>query len=96
VTLEDQSRPGRGGSETSTDGVAPILEPTADIQAVYPLYLVLLVSRNGKWLRKPYLSLHSAQAALHRAEERGQNAALVLCRLTPITADLGIDGEVSA
>jgi hypothetical protein len=55
--------------------------------------MVLLVGRNGAFLRKPYMSLHSAQAALQRAQRRGQQAYLVLCELTPVlVADLGVDG----
>jgi hypothetical protein len=44
-------------------------------------------------VRKPYLSLHSAQAALQRAQERGQQCYLVLCRVEPLSADLDLTGE---
>ena len=59
-----------------------------------PAYLVLLVGRSGTQLRKPYLSLHSAEQALRRAQVRGQQAHLVLCKLAPVAvADLGdLDG----
>jgi hypothetical protein len=66
--------------------VGDSLPTAADIA---PAYLVVLVTPRDKILRRPYLSLHSAQAALQRAQKRGQQAALVLCRLTPVTTDLG-------
>jgi hypothetical protein len=71
---------------------SPTLPPAADITALCQAYVVLLVGRSGNYVRKPYVSLHSAQQALQRAQDRGQHAHLVLCRLTPITADLGPDG----
>jgi hypothetical protein len=38
------------------------------------------------------MSLHSAEAALRRAQDRGQPAYLVLCRLEPIMiADLELN-----
>jgi hypothetical protein len=59
-----------------------------------PAYLVLLVGRNGNHLRKPYLSLRSAEQAMARAGKRGQRCHLVLCRLEPVAvADLAeLDG----
>jgi hypothetical protein len=55
--------------------------------------MVLLVTPCDKIMRKPYMSLHSAQQALQRAQDRGQPACLVLCRLEPVTvADLDIGG----
>ena len=74
------------------DGLsAATLLASADIQTACTLHLVLLVSRSGKFVRKPYLSLHSAQAALQRAQERGQECHLVLCRVEPLTADLELE-----
>jgi hypothetical protein len=67
--------------------------PLADIA---PAYIVVLVTPRGKTLRKPYLSLHSAQQALRRAGERGQQAWLILCKLQPVQADLDLGGEWSA
>jgi hypothetical protein len=59
--------------------------------------VVLLVTPRDKILRRPYLSLHSAQQALQRAQKRGQQAHLVLAKLTPVAvADLAdLDGEVA-
>jgi hypothetical protein len=59
-----------------------------DIESACSAYVVLLITPRDKILRKPYLSLHSEQQALQRAQDRGQAAYLVLCRLEPVTADL--------
>ena len=66
---------------------------TEAILAAASAYVVILVTPTGKHVRRPYLSLHSAQQALHRAQERGQAAHLVLCKLEPVTiADLDVGG----
>jgi hypothetical protein len=102
VTLEVTGLAPEGDQPSSEDQAAAkpldnsILAPTADIQALCTLYLVLLLGRNDKFVRKPYLSLHSAQAALQRAQERGQECHLVLCRVEPLSADLEPGGEWSA
>ena len=90
-------RRGCPGQEAPSNKIASSsLVPTDqldDIESACTACIVLLVSRSGKRLRKPYLSLHSAQAALQRAQERGQPARLVLCRLVPVAADLELTGE---
>jgi hypothetical protein len=64
---------------------ASILEP-----ALADAYCVLLTTAYGNTLRRLYLSLHSATAALQRAKRRGLPARLVLCKLVPVvTTDLG-------
>ena len=75
---------GRPGQEA-----APTDHTEASVPPAVPAYLVLLVGRNGNHLRKPYLSLHSAEQAMARAGKRGQRCHLVLCRLEPVAvADL--------
>jgi hypothetical protein len=77
----------------STDLAAASVTQAADIEAACTACMVLLVTPCDKILRKPYMSLHSAQQALQRAQDRGQPACLVLCRLEPVTvADLDIGG----
>lgn len=44
----------------------------------------------GRQTRRIYLSLHSASAAVARAEGRGVKASLVLCRVVPLAT---IGGE---
>jgi hypothetical protein len=94
VTPKDRSRPDEGGSEDQA-ATKQLDEPS--LAKTVPAYLVLLLGRNGNHLRKPYLSLHSAQQALERAHDRGQIAHLILCRLMPVAvADLAdLDGEVA-
>jgi hypothetical protein len=44
--------------------------------------------------RKVYLDLGHARTAVSRAQAKGQQAELVLVRLTPVQADL--DGDVAS
>jgi hypothetical protein len=77
----------------STDLAAASVTQAADVEAACTAYVVILVTPRDKLLRKPYLSLHSAQQALRRAQDRGQAAHLVLCKLEPVTvADLDLGG----
>ena len=50
------------------------------IEAACTAFVVVLITPRDKYVRRVYLSLHSAQAALLRAVDRGQPAELVLCR----------------
>jgi hypothetical protein len=59
-----------------------------------PGYVVLMITRYGMPRRKVYLDLGHARTAVDRANDNGQQAELVLVRLTPVTADL--DGEVGS
>ncbi len=95
MTTKDRSRPGEGGSEKTIATVDTIVEPTAaDIEGACSVYIVLLVSPRGTFVKRPYMSLHFAQAGLRRAQDRGQEAHLVLAKLTPVAvADLvDLDG----
>jgi hypothetical protein len=77
----------------STDLAAASVMQAADVVAACTAYVVILVTPRDKLLRKPYLSLHSAQQVLRRAQDRGQAAHLVLCKLEPVTvADLDLGG----
>jgi hypothetical protein len=58
-----------------------------------PSYVVLMITRYGMPRRKVYLDLGHARAAVQRAEAKGQQAELVLCRMQAVTGDLG--GEVT-
>jgi hypothetical protein len=72
---------------SSEDGIAA-KQPDASILAAASAYVVILASRDDRLIRRCYLSLHSAEKALARAEQRGQPAWLVLCRLEPVSAEL--------
>jgi hypothetical protein len=92
--MNDRSRPGEGGSETMTiAAVSNILPPAADIASACQAYAVLLLTPAGKYRRRVFLSLHSATAAVQRAQDKGQPVRLILCRLVPVAADLDLDGE---
>jgi hypothetical protein len=91
--VTEVQRPSEEGP-TADDRIAA--KQLADhILAAASAYVVILVTPTGRHLRKPYLSLHSAQQALQRAQDRGQPAHLVLCRLEPVGADLDLDGEAT-
>ena len=79
-----------------TDPTAASVTPSADIGAACEAFVVLLITPAGKYLRRVYLSLHSATAAVQQAQDKGQPARIVLCRLVPVAADLDIGGEWSA
>jgi hypothetical protein len=96
MTLEGQSRPGQGGSEVMTDAVVNnSLPPAADIASACQAYAVLLLTPAGKNRRRVFLSLHSATAAVQRAQDKDQPARMVLCKLVPVAADLDLGREVS-
>jgi hypothetical protein len=82
--MNDRSRPGKGGSEKTIAAVNTII-PTATL----PGYVVILVTKYGQPRRRVYLDLGHASQAVQYAKDKGQEASLVLCRLTPVTADLG-------
>jgi hypothetical protein len=56
-------------------------------------YVVLVVTRAHKYRRRVFLSLHSAAAAVQRAQAKGQPARLMLCQQVPVAADFKLDGR---
>ena len=46
-------------------------------------YCVIVTSSEGKYRRRLYLSLHSAEKAVQRAKARGLYAAMVLAVIVP-------------
>jgi hypothetical protein len=91
--MNDQSRPGKGGPDETIAAVNTILPPTADIASACQAYAVLLLTPAGKYRRRVFLSLHSATAAVQRAQDKGQPVRMVLCRLHPVAVDLDLGGE---
>ena len=47
-------------------------------------YVAVVEIADGKYRRRPYLTLAAAQAAVDRAEARGVQARVTLCELRPI------------
>ena len=77
-------------STTATGSTSSIVASTVPDAA----YLVVVSTSDARNRRRPFLSLHSAEKAVERAESRGHAASLHLCRLVPVLAP--VDGEVSA
>jgi hypothetical protein len=71
--------------------ISNILPPATDIATACQAYAVLLLTPAGKHRRRVFLSLHSATAAVQRAQDKGQPARMVLCRFVPVAADLDLD-----
>jgi hypothetical protein len=93
MTIEVREPVPLGDRPSPEDQNATKQPDEASISAACAAYVVLLITPRGKILRKPYLSLHSAQQALQRAHDRGQQAHLVLCWLEPVgVADLDLGG----
>lgn len=87
-----ENRPGvRTGAEEdqlakrSTASVAhlPLTGDPAMIARAEAL-VVLVADRRGRYRRRVFLSLASAQRACEQAAARGVDAQIVLCQLTPI------------
>jgi hypothetical protein len=82
----------------------PAEGPTTDTQSTAwtaieratAAYAVLVTTPAGKYRRRVFLSLHSATAAIQRAQAKGQPAELVLGKLVPVAADINLDGEVAS
>jgi hypothetical protein len=83
-----ETRPAEG---PTTD--RPSLPPETDIAMACQAYAVLLLTPAGKYRRRVFLSLHSATAAVRRAQDKGQPVHMVLCSWTPVAADLDLGGE---
>lgn len=89
-----EARPlGKGSG--SLEGVADAAPILGDLAAVREAYVIAVVTEttpvdgaDPARSRRTYLSLHSATKAVRRAEQRGQRAALILCRLVPVQGDL--------
>jgi hypothetical protein len=54
-----------------------------------------MITKYGMPRRRVYLDLGAARTAVERANAKGQPARLVLCTLTPVAADLDLNGEVT-
>lgn len=94
MRLGKSERPG-GDSGAFEDhqgaGSIPIVAVNPDDLTYYGRALVVLVEdKNGKYRRRLYLSLRSAERAVERANARGADARLVLCRLEPVEGGEGL------
>ena len=90
--------PGKPEGDTADHAGSEVNESlplTADIASACQAYVVLLATPAGKYRRRVFLSLHSATAGIQRAQDKGQPARMVLCRLVPVAPDLDLGGEWS-
>lgn len=55
----------------------------SDMLAAAAGYAVLVETGEGRYRRRLFLTLASAERAVERAEDRGQSAHLVLCQIVP-------------
>lgn len=49
-----------------------------------PLYVLIVHRSCGRYRRRCYMQLASAERAVTRARERGEYAEIVLCRVVPV------------
>lgn len=92
---KDKGHPGeKVASDESLNG-DPIVSHPPDVSSWCNAFVVLVLTPRGKYRRRVYLSLHSADKALARAAAQGQPARMVLCWLTPVTVDV-LDARWSA
>jgi hypothetical protein len=82
-------------SQTRPAATPTIAKADSTPAEIADAYCVLMITPYGKQLRRLYLSLHSATAAVQRAKLRGLPARLVLCQLVPVQADLDLAGSWS-
>jgi hypothetical protein len=75
--------------QPSSENQAATTQLNEDSLPNVPAFVVLLQTRYGMPRRKVYLDLGHASRAVQHAHDNGQEASLILCRLTPVTADLG-------
>ena len=86
---DDRGRPGEEAAQSNTNTTTkPFYADPAAMCEAYAVVVTIAAEEATKTVRRLYLSLHSAEKAVRRAEIRGSRAALVLCRLTPVQADL--------
>ena len=88
--MNDRSRPGEGGSETTTnDGVKAILSPLTDpldeiAHHVDGTFVLVVKVTGGKYRRRCFLSAASAEKAARNALEAGHDATVFLAELKPL------------
>ena len=71
----------------SVPSIAQMTPAEEDLDRAHAL-VVLVEDRTGRYRRRLYLSLRSAERAGARANARGADARAILCRITPVE-----DGE---
>lgn len=91
VLREERSRPAGDGTATQESNAGQALTSlvptapngTAATLTGYAVLVTIPADHDPRTRRRLYLSLHSAQRAMERAEARGLDAQLLLVRLVP-------------
>jgi hypothetical protein len=99
VSLEDQSRPGEGGSDKTIAAVNTIIPPAADwrqnagLLPVDPLdaiaahvdgtFVIVVKLTGGKYRRRCFMTAASAERAARNALDAGHTATVFLAQLKP-------------
>lgn len=84
--LTTDRRPAESPDQTFTADGTPSLpvQHSGHAQQVRGTLVVVVETPNGKYRRRAYLTLASAQRAVVRAELAGYTASIVLARLEPV------------
>lgn len=83
-----RGRPARAASKLIAANDSPIVPAlVSQWPQLEHVHAAIYVDSDGRQMRRIYLSLHAASAAVARAERRGVKASLVLCRIVPVTDD---------
>lgn len=95
MSPEQHSRPAAdGAADEAQDDVSPATALYPDDfpagRSACTAYVVLVVTPAHKYRRRVFLSLHSATAAVQRAQAKGQPVRLILCQLVPVAADVNL------
>lgn len=64
--------------------LSTIASDSEDLTYYCRALVVLVTDKNGKYRRRLYLSLRSAEKAVQRARARGRDAHVILCRIEPV------------
>ena len=65
------------------------LADASNVPAERLAYVAVVEIAEGKYRRRPYLTLAAAQRAVERAEARGVTATVTLCELVPVRGEVG-------
>ena len=83
ATEAKKSSTGQGAGSASIVAQPPLTDE--DLDRGHAL-AVLVEDKTGRYRRRLYLSLRAAERAVERANARGADARVILCRLSPIEA----------
>lgn len=83
MSTKNNAPAGNEGAETGLVNQDHDTPTEAQIRAAVAGYAVLVETGEGRYRRRLFLTLASAERAVNRARERGRYAHLVLVTLTP-------------